>query len=115
MARKTYTREFKLQAMRLLTEKGLSVAEAARQLGVGENCLRCWRAAFLAQGDAASQGPPKKGGGAGYEHRHGRDLLSSSSSYESRPLLCAVLFFALANAGYNASAACYNRQALAGG
>ena len=56
MARKTYTREFKLQAVRLLTEKGLSVAEAARQLGVGENCLRNWRAAFLQQGDTAFPG-----------------------------------------------------------
>jgi transposase len=56
MARKTYNREFKLRAVRLLTEQGLSVAEAARQLGVGENCLRCWLAAFLAQGDAAFPG-----------------------------------------------------------
>jgi transposase len=56
MARKTYTREFKLQAVRLLTDKGLSVAEAARQLGVGENCLRCWRAAFLQEGAAAFPG-----------------------------------------------------------
>jgi transposase len=57
MARKTYTREFKLQALRLLTEQGLAVAEAARQLGVGENCLRLWRAAARQQGDAAFPGP----------------------------------------------------------
>jgi transposase len=57
MARKTYTREFKLQALRLLTEQGLAVAEAARQLGVGENCLRPWRAAARQQGDAAFPGP----------------------------------------------------------
>jgi transposase len=57
MARKTYTREFKLQALRLLTDQGLSVAEVARQLGVGENCLRLWRAAAKAQGEAAFPGP----------------------------------------------------------
>ena len=57
MARKTYTREFKLQALRMLTADGLSVAEVARRLGVGENCLRLWRAAAQQQGDAAFPGP----------------------------------------------------------
>jgi transposase len=56
MARKTYTREFKLQAIRLLTDQGLSVAEVARRLGVGENCLRAWRKAARGQGDAAFPG-----------------------------------------------------------
>jgi len=56
MARKTYTREFKLQALRLLTERGLPVAEVARQLGVGENCLRNWRAAAQQQGASAFPG-----------------------------------------------------------
>jgi transposase len=45
MARKTYTREFKRQAVRMLTDQGLSIAEVARRLGVGENGLRLWRAA----------------------------------------------------------------------
>ena len=40
MARKSYTREFKLQALRMITEQGLSIAEAARRLGIGENLLR---------------------------------------------------------------------------
>ena len=57
MARKTYTREFKLQAVRLMTEQGLSVAEVARRLGVGENCLRVWRDAAKQQGEAAFPGP----------------------------------------------------------
>ena len=56
MARKTYTREFKLQALRLLADQGLSVAEVARRLGVGENCLRSWRHAARQQGDAAFPG-----------------------------------------------------------
>ena len=45
MACKPYTREFKLQAVRLMADQGLSVDEAARRLGVGEKCLRAWRAA----------------------------------------------------------------------
>jgi transposase len=56
MARKTYTRAFKLQAVRMLTDQGLSVAEVARRLGVGENCLRNWRAAAREKGEAAFPG-----------------------------------------------------------
>jgi transposase len=57
MARKTYTREFKLQAVRMMTDQGLSVAEVARRLGVGENGLRAWKAAARDKGaDAAFPG-----------------------------------------------------------
>ena len=56
MARKTYTREFKLQALRLLGEQALSVAEVARRLGVGENCLRNWRKAARGHGAGAFPG-----------------------------------------------------------
>src|SRR4051812_10323186 len=56
MARKTYTREFKLQAVRMLTDQSLSVAEVARRLGVGENCLRAWKAAREKGAEAAFPG-----------------------------------------------------------
>ncbi len=38
--RRNYTREFKVEAVKLVTEKGYSVAEAARSLDIGENLLR---------------------------------------------------------------------------
>lgn len=41
--RKTYTREYKLEAVRLTTEDGLSVAQVARDLGLHANMLRKWR------------------------------------------------------------------------
>jgi len=41
--RRTYTLEFKREAVRLVTERKLSVPEAARQLGVGGNLIRKWR------------------------------------------------------------------------
>ena len=56
MPRKTYTREFKLQAVRMMTDQGLSIAETARRLGVTEGCLRAWRAAAEEHGDAAFPG-----------------------------------------------------------
>ncbi len=56
MPRKTYTREFKLQAIRMMTGQGLSVAEVARRLGVTEGALRTWRAAAQEHGEAAFPG-----------------------------------------------------------
>ncbi|RUA01102.1 MAG: hypothetical protein DSY89_05460 [Deltaproteobacteria bacterium] len=40
--RKTYTREFKLEAVRLIAEKGYSIAETSRNLGVEYSVLRRW-------------------------------------------------------------------------
>ena len=54
--RSTYTAEFKLAAVRMITDQKLSVAETARRLDVGENLLREWRKAVLAAGDAAFPG-----------------------------------------------------------
>ena len=56
MARKDYTREFRLQALGILTDQGLSVAEVARRLGVEENCLRNWRKAAADHWPAAFPG-----------------------------------------------------------
>jgi transposase len=54
--RRSYTREFKVEAVKLVTEKGYSVAEAARSLGLHETLLRSWKQAFEAQGDQAFPG-----------------------------------------------------------
>jgi transposase len=54
--RSTYTAEFKLRAVTMITDQKLSVADAARQLDVGENLLREWRKAHLARGAAAFPG-----------------------------------------------------------
>ena len=37
---RTFTREYKLQAVQLVTEKGYSYAEAARQLGITDARIR---------------------------------------------------------------------------
>lgn len=44
--RNTYTAEFKLNAVRMVTDQELSVAEAARRLGIVENLLELWKKAF---------------------------------------------------------------------
>ena len=40
--RRTFSREFKLEAVRLVTERGVTVAQAAKDLDVHENVLRKW-------------------------------------------------------------------------
>lgn len=40
--RRTFSREFKLKAVKLVTERGVAVAQAAKDLDVHENVLRKW-------------------------------------------------------------------------
>jgi transposase len=42
MERRKFSREFKLEAVKLVRERGVSVAQAARDLDVHENVLRKW-------------------------------------------------------------------------
>jgi transposase len=55
-SRTTYTSEYKLAAVKMITEQKLSVAEVARRLDVSETLLRAWRKAVLAGGDAVFPG-----------------------------------------------------------
>jgi len=48
MVRRRFSREFKLEAVRLVRERGVSVAQAARDLDVHENQLRKWVKEFAA-------------------------------------------------------------------
>jgi transposase len=40
--RRVHSREFKLEAVRLVLERGVSMAQAARDLGIHGNVLRKW-------------------------------------------------------------------------
>ncbi|MEK7716988.1 MAG: IS3 family transposase [Planctomycetota bacterium] len=46
MERRKYTREFKLEAVKLIRERGVTVAQASRDLGVHGTVLRNWVKAF---------------------------------------------------------------------
>lgn len=54
--RKVYTAEFKLQAVKMITEQKLSVAEVARRLGVAEGRLHDWKKALATRGTDALPG-----------------------------------------------------------
>ena len=54
--RRTFTREFKVEAVQLVTQQGRSFAEAAANLGIAENLLRKCKQNLDAQGDQAFPG-----------------------------------------------------------
>ena len=55
-ARRTYTREYKLAAVKLITEQNYSVAEAARRLGISSNLLQLWKKTLRDTGELAFPG-----------------------------------------------------------
>ena len=54
--RKNYTAEFKREAVRLVTEQGYSMSQAARNLDVNINMLRRWKKQINEQGQDAFPG-----------------------------------------------------------
>ena len=49
MERRKFSREFKLEAIELVKERGMSFAQADRDLGVHQNVLRNWVRDFDAE------------------------------------------------------------------
>ena len=56
MGRRRFDRAFKLEAVRLVRERGVSAAQAARDLDVHENVLRKWVKEFAADPQHAFPG-----------------------------------------------------------
>ena len=56
MERRRFTREFKVEAVKLVRERGVSVRQAARDLNVHENVLRKWMKEFGADPQHAFPG-----------------------------------------------------------
>ena len=54
--RRNYTREFKIEAVRLLETSGRNASQLERELGIGAGCLSRWKQAFADEGDHAFPG-----------------------------------------------------------
>lgn len=54
--RRKYDRAFKIAAVKLVTEKGTPVAEAARNLGIHENLLHKWKNQYQTDSTGAFPG-----------------------------------------------------------
>ncbi len=50
--RRTFSREFKLEAVRLVVEEGMTVAQVARDLGISPNAIFVWRKQLSESKDA---------------------------------------------------------------
>ena len=57
--RRTFTPEFKAEAVRRIADQGKSLAEVARELDLGESMLRAWKQALAAGGEQAFPGKGK--------------------------------------------------------
>lgn len=55
-SRRSFTAEFKREAVLMIQKQGLSVAETARRLDVHENVLRKWQRQLEDQGEQAFPG-----------------------------------------------------------
>jgi transposase len=54
--RRTYDQEFKLEAVRLVTEGDRKITEVARDLGIDRHLIHNWRAQYLRDGNHAFPG-----------------------------------------------------------
>ena len=54
--RKHYSKQFKVDAVKLVIEQGYNVSEAARNLGIHHSSLRCWKKQLDADGNQAFPG-----------------------------------------------------------
>ena len=57
--RRTYTREFKLEAVRIAETSGKSMKQIEVDLGIGEGCIRQWKRKLAADGENAFPGHGK--------------------------------------------------------
>ena len=53
--RRSYTEDFKREAVRLVVDEGYSVAEAAKNLGIHDNLLRNWKQKFESEEEALTE------------------------------------------------------------
>ena len=53
--RRTFSRDYKLAAVKKVVEQGLSCSEVARDLGISDTLLRKWRQVFEADGTLVAE------------------------------------------------------------
>lgn len=88
MKKRKFTREFKISAVKLVTEQGYSPPEAGRSLGVDANSIRSWIKKF-----ANEVGPPSGEGATQVELRRLRKE-NAQLRMEREILKKAATFFA---------------------
>lgn len=96
LVRKNFTSDFKEEAVKLVTEQGYKLHEAADRLGISKSALSLWKRALLKEGDARSAFPGKghlKPDEAAFKElqkeverlRRERDILKKAMAYFTNP------------------------------
>ncbi len=89
--RKSYTQEFKEEAVKLITEHGYPITEAARNLGINASMLGRWKCDI----EAGEVGQPASPGGAGSQTELARLRTENKRLKMEREILKkAAAFFA---------------------
>jgi transposase len=57
---KRYTKEFKIEAVKLVTEKGMKVSDVARDLGISQPALGAWIKDYQRSGQDAFPGKERR-------------------------------------------------------
>ncbi len=89
VTRRRFSQEFKLEAVQLVKGRGVSVAQAARDLGVHENVLRKWIQQLAAEAHSGVAGAGPMAGQAELARlrkenaklRMERDILKKAAAY----------------------------------
>jgi transposase len=92
MGRRSFTVEFKHEAVKLVRERGMTVAQAARDLGLHENVLRKWVRDAKVNGTAAFPGRGRQRPDDAEISRLKRELAKAQA--ERDILKKAIAFFA---------------------
>jgi transposase len=93
--RKTYTREFKLEAVRLSLEDGRLGTDVAKELGIHPNVLYRWRKEFLEDNSESFPGQGKMKAGDEEVARLRREVVLRREDREI--LKKALVFFSKEN------------------
>ena len=90
--RKRFTKEFKLEAVRLLNKGDRPAAELARELGINRNQLYTWQDEVAGRGEAAfpGQGPPASGCLARYLEQRSIPTPAFLRQTRGRPQRCTT-------------------------
>jgi transposase len=79
---KRYTKEFKLEAIRLADESDKPVAQIARELGIRQNQIYKWKKAFEVSRDHAFQGSGHPAGSDPEKEQLRRDLAAAQEEVD---------------------------------
>jgi transposase len=92
MGRRSFTREFKLEAVKLVRDRGITVSQAAQDLGLHQNVLRKWVKDLGVNAEQAFPGRGKQRADDAEVSRLRRELAKTKA--ERDILKKAIAFFA---------------------